>query len=150
MPDADADAVPLARHYLSQRLEGKAEMHEFRFRRADGSPLWAMVSTGVATAEDGRPIVTAFCSDVTDLHRCRQSAEALGANFARLVADSPYAMVIVDGAGYIQTVNRAFETTLAEGIRFERRLFLSMFATEDQTEGMTAFLEKRPAVFGGR
>ena len=39
------------------------------------------------------------------------------------------------------------ETTLAEGIRFERRLFHSMFATEDQTEGMAAFVEKRKAHF---
>jgi len=42
-----------------------------------------------------------------------------------------------------ESVNRAFETTLAEGIRFERRLFHSTFATEDQKEGMAAFVEKR-------
>lgn len=49
-----------------------------------------------------------------------------------------------------ETVNRAFETTLAEGIRFERRLFLSMFATEDQKEGMRAFIEKRKPKFRNR
>ena len=42
-----------------------------------------------------------------------------------------------------ESVNRAFETTLAEGIRFERRLFHSVFATEDQKEGMEAFATKR-------
>ncbi|MBI1238090.1 MAG: enoyl-CoA hydratase [Alphaproteobacteria bacterium] len=46
-----------------------------------------------------------------------------------------------------ETVNRAFETTLAEGIRFERRLFHAMFALEDQKEGMAAFIEKREAQF---
>src|SRR5580698_2175451 len=46
-----------------------------------------------------------------------------------------------------EAVNRAFETTLAEGIRFERRVFHSLFATADQKEGMTAFVEKRPAKF---
>ena len=44
----------------------------------------------------------------------------------------------------------AFETTLAEGIRFERRIFHSLFATEDQKEGMRAFAEKRPAAFKNR
>lgn len=47
-------------------------------------------------------------------------------------------------------VNRAFETTLAEGVRFERRVFHSTFATEDQKEGMAAFLAKRPAEFRHR
>ncbi|HEY2136162.1 MAG TPA: enoyl-CoA hydratase [Xanthobacteraceae bacterium] len=46
-----------------------------------------------------------------------------------------------------ESVNRAFETTLAEGILFERRVFHALFATEDQHEGMAAFVEKRPAKF---
>ncbi len=46
-----------------------------------------------------------------------------------------------------ETVNRAFEVTLAEGVRFERRLFSSLFATRDQKEGMTAFVEKRKPDF---
>ncbi|MCJ8143721.1 enoyl-CoA hydratase [Ancylobacter sp. A5.8] len=46
-----------------------------------------------------------------------------------------------------ESVNRAFETTLAEGIRFERRLFQALFATADQKEGMAAFSEKRAASF---
>ena len=49
-----------------------------------------------------------------------------------------------------ESVNRAYETTLAEGVRFERRLFHSMFATEDQTEGMAAFVEKRKPNFKHR
>lgn len=44
-------------------------------------------------------------------------------------------------------VNRSYETTLAEGINYERRLFQSLFATEDQAEGMAAFQEKREAQF---
>ena len=46
-----------------------------------------------------------------------------------------------------EAVNRAFETSLAEGLRFERRLFHASFATADQKEGMAAFAEKRPAQF---
>jgi enoyl-CoA hydratase len=49
-----------------------------------------------------------------------------------------------------EAVNRAFETTLTEGVRFERRLFQSLFATEDQKEGMRAFSEKRPPRFRNR
>jgi enoyl-CoA hydratase len=49
-----------------------------------------------------------------------------------------------------EAVNRAFETTLAEGLRFEKRLFHSMFALDDQTEGMSAFVEKRKANFTNR
>jgi enoyl-CoA hydratase/carnithine racemase len=47
-------------------------------------------------------------------------------------------------------VNRAFEVSLAEGVVFERRVFHSLFATEDQKEGMAAFVEKRPAKFTGK
>lgn len=46
-----------------------------------------------------------------------------------------------------ESINRAFEVSLAEGLRFERRTFHSVFATLDQKEGMQAFVEKRPASF---
>jgi enoyl-CoA hydratase len=49
-----------------------------------------------------------------------------------------------------EAVNRAYETTLAEGIRFERRLFHSTFAISDREEGMTAFIEKRKPAFRNR
>jgi enoyl-CoA hydratase len=57
---------------------------------------------------------------------------------------APIAMMVKEA------VNRAYETTLAEGIRFERRLFHAAFATEDQKEGMTAFAEKRQPAFKHR
>jgi enoyl-CoA hydratase len=49
-----------------------------------------------------------------------------------------------------EAVNCALETSLAEGIRFERRIFHSLFATKDQKEGMNAFVEKRPPKFQNR
>jgi enoyl-CoA hydratase len=49
-----------------------------------------------------------------------------------------------------EAINRSYETTLAEGLRFERRLFQSMFALEDQKEGMAAFTEKRKPDFKNR
>jgi enoyl-CoA hydratase len=65
------------------------------------------------------------------------------------------AQTIADKSGPIammakEAINRAYETTLAEGVRFERRLFHSMFATHDQKEGMAAFVDKRKPKFENR
>jgi enoyl-CoA hydratase len=49
-----------------------------------------------------------------------------------------------------EAVNRAFETSMDEGLRFERRVFQAMFGLEDQKEGMTAFIEKRSPSFKNR
>ena len=49
-----------------------------------------------------------------------------------------------------EAVNRSYETTLREGLLHERRLFHALFASEDQKEGMTAFLDKREAQFRDR
>ena len=46
-----------------------------------------------------------------------------------------------------ECVNRAFESGLADGVGFERRIFHALFATEDQKEGMDAFVNKRKPVF---
>jgi enoyl-CoA hydratase len=63
----------------------------------------------------------------------------------KLASLSPVAVAIAKDA-----VNRAFSTTLEEGVRYERRVFLSLFGTPDQQEGMAAFAEKRQAKFSGR
>lgn len=64
---------------------------------------------------------------------------------AAIAAMAPLAAVATKEA-----VNAAFETTLATGIAYERRLFHSLFGSADQKEGMAAFVEKRPGVFTGR
>ena len=65
---------------------------------------------------------------------------------AKIIADLSRPAVLMAK----ESVNRAYETTLAEGVRFERRLFHSAFATEDQKEGMAAFTEKRQPRFKNR
>src|SRR5690606_6802663 len=71
-------------------------------------------------------------------------SEAIGA--AEKIANLSMPAVMMNK----EAVNRAYETTLAEGLRFERRLFHSMFALDDQKEGMSAFVEKRKANFTNR
>ena len=71
-----------------------------------------------------------------------EEAEKLAAKIASLSRPAVFAAK--------EAVNRAFETTLAEGVRFERRLFHAMFATADQKEGMAAFVEKRKPAFKNR
>jgi enoyl-CoA hydratase len=63
---------------------------------------------------------------------------------AMKVADIIASMSLPSVLSAKEAVNAAFESPLAEGIRFERRIFHSLFATEDQKEGMEAFVEKRP------
>jgi enoyl-CoA hydratase/carnithine racemase len=64
---------------------------------------------------------------------------------AKIAGKSPVALRVAKEA-----VNRSFEVSLAEGILFERRLFNLLFATEDQKEGMAAFVEKRVPTWQGR
>jgi enoyl-CoA hydratase len=63
------------------------------------------------------------------------------------VAETIAAMSLPSVLAAKEAVNRAFETSLAEGVRFERRIFHSLFATADQKEGMAAFIAKRPPKF---
>ncbi|WP_174280077.1 enoyl-CoA hydratase [Sphingomonas bacterium] len=69
---------------------------------------------------------------------------------AMKVADQIAAMAPLAAVAVKEMVNAAFETPLAQGIRFERRLFHGLFGTADQKEGMSAFVEKRAGVFRGR
>jgi enoyl-CoA hydratase len=99
-------------------------------------------------------ILTARMMDAAEAERCglvarivpadRLVEEALAAAKKIASFSQPIVMMAKD------SVNRSFETTLAEGIRFERRLFHAMFATEDQKEGMAAFVEKRKPQFKNR
>jgi enoyl-CoA hydratase len=73
--------------------------------------------------------------------------------FDKLMDEALGAAIIISGFSQIavmaakESVNRAFEGSLADGVMFERRLFHALFATQDQKEGMDAFVNKRPASF---
>ncbi len=81
-------------------------------------------------------------SRVVPAEKLLEEALALAARIASM--SRPSVMIAKEA------VNRAYETTLAEGVRFERRVFHSLFATEDQKEGMAAFIEKRKPNFRNR
>ncbi len=98
--------------------------------------------------------LTGRMMDATEAERCglvsrvvpleRLVPEALEAAATIAGFSKPVAMLTKE------CVDRTYETTLGEGLRFERRLFHSLFALEDQREGMTAFVEKRPPDFKHR
>jgi enoyl-CoA hydratase len=69
---------------------------------------------------------------------------------AMKAAETVAAMSLPSVLAAKESVNRSFETSLSEGVRFERRVFHALFATEDQKEGMAAFIGKRPAQFQHR
>ena len=113
-----------------------------RLTRAVGkAKAMEMVLTGrmMDAAEAERANLVARVVPAADL-----LAEALKLA-AKIAALSPVAVALAK-----QAINRAFETTLAEGVRAERSLFLALFGTPDQKEGMAAFVEKRKPAFAPR
>lgn len=109
-------------------------------------------AVGKAKAMD--MILTGRTMDAAEAERCGLVARVVSADAlldtavdvaAKIAGMSLPAVLLAK-----QAVNRAEETTLAEGLRFERQGFYSLFATADQHEGMTAFLEKRPPTFVNR
>ncbi|HTO32803.1 MAG TPA: enoyl-CoA hydratase [Pararhizobium sp.] len=99
-------------------------------------------------------ILTGRMMDATEAERCGLVARILPAD--TLMEETLAAARTVAGYGKLATmaareaVDRALESGLREGILFERRIFHGLFATEDQKEGMAAFVEKRPPQFRGK
>lgn len=117
-----------------------------------GSGGTQRLTRAVGKAKAMEMILTARMMDATEAERANLVARVVPAD--QLIADalrlagkiaslSPVAVAMAK-----QAVNCAFETTLAEGVRHERVLFLSLFGTPDQREGMAAFVEKRKPAFG--
>ena len=110
-----------------------------------------------------RAVGKATAADLILTGRMMDAAEALRSGLvarvvpAEMLIDEALSMAgTIAGYGPIatrmakQAIDRAFETSLAEGLVYERRAFQSLFATEDQSEGMAAFVEKRTPRFTGR
>ena len=98
--------------------------------------------------------LTGRMMDATEAERCGLVARVVPSaslmDEAMRVAETIASMSLPALMVAKEAVNAAFETTLAEGIRFERRTFQALFATSDQKEGMVAFVEKRPPKFQNR
>lgn len=123
------------------------------------------IKLGVIPGAGGTQRLTRFVGKSKAMELCltgrmmdAQEAERCGLVSRVLPADDLVAEALKVAAGIAalsrpavmlakESVNRAFETTLAEGVRFERRVFHSLFATQDQKEGMQAFIDKRAPTF---
>jgi enoyl-CoA hydratase len=123
------------------------------------------INLGVMPGSGGTQRLTRFTSKAIAMDLCltarmMDAQEALRAGLVSRVVPveklMEEAMAVADKiAGYSlpvvmmikESINRAYETTLSEGVLFERRVFHSMFALEDQKEGMAAFVEKRKPTF---
>ena len=96
-------------------------------------------------------ILTGRMMDAAEAERCNLVSRVFPADQligeALKIAEKIAAMSTVATVMAKEAVNRAYETTLNEGVRAERRLFLSLFGTPDQREGMAAFAEKRKPQF---
>ena len=99
-------------------------------------------------------ILTGRVMDAAEAERCGLVARVVPLaelmTEAMKAADAIASMSLPSVMVAKEAVNRAFEVSLAEGVAFERRVFHALFATEDQKEGMAAFVEKRPAQFKNR
>lgn len=118
---------------------------------AGGTQRFARAA-GKAKAMD--MILTGRMMDAIEAERCGIVARIVPAD--TLLEEAQKVAKTIAGYGKLavmaakEAVDRAFETPLSEGVRFERRIFHGLFGTEDQKEGMAAFSEKRPAQFTGR
>ena len=110
-----------------------------------------------------RAVGKALAMDLILTGRMMDAAEALRAGLVArvypaetLLDEAVAAATTIAGYGLLSVIAamvatiRAFESSLSEGVRFERRLFHGLFGTADQKEGMAAFVEKRPAAFTNR
>ena len=123
------------------------------------------INLGVSPGAGGTQRLTRFIGKSKSMDMCltgrmmdAKEAESIGL-VSRILSSDNFVDDVVEIAKEVankslvatmmtkEMVNRAYETTLAEGVRFERRLFHSMFATKDKAEGMAAFVEKRKPEF---
>ncbi len=123
------------------------------------------ITLGVMPGMGGSQRLTRFVGKSKSMDMCltgrmmnAEEAERCGL-VSRVVSSNDLMETVMDAAAKIAdfsqpsvamtkaSVNRAYESTLAEGVLFERRLFHSLFATDDQDEGMNAFIEKRSPQF---
>ncbi|MFF2964786.1 aldehyde dehydrogenase family protein [Streptomyces sp. NPDC057963] len=142
-PLVSRDAVERVRRYVDIGVTDGAEPV------VDGRDFFLTRAVGKAKVME--VCLTGRTMDATEAERAGLVSRGVPADEllgeALAVAETVAGMPLPVAMTAKEAVSRAFETALAEGARFERRLFHAVFATEDQKEGMTAFVDKRPPCF---
>jgi len=146
--------VALACHYRVATKEARLGLPEVKLGLLPGAGGTQRLPRAVGKAKAMDLILTARMMDAEEAERAGlvsrivpdgQLLEEALAIAAKIAAFSTPAVMMAK-----ESVNRAYETTLAEGVRFERRMFHASFALADQKEGMAAFVEKRKPAFKNR
>ena len=143
---------------VAERLSLEAFAGQVDVVCSHGQTVFHWVEAGRArgTLQLGQPAFIAERTGATVVSDLRARDIAKGGHGAPLaslldealkVAETIASMSLPSVLAAKEAVDSAFETSLAEGVRFERRVFHSLFATADQKEGMAAFVAKRPAKF---
>ena len=129
----------------------KFALPEIRLGIIPGGGGTQRLTRAVGKAKAMEMVLTGRLIDATEAERCGLVSRVVPVaellDEALKVAERIASMGRVAVLAAKESVNRSYETTLAEGVHFERRLFHALFATEDQKEGMAAFAEKRQPNF---
>ncbi len=118
---------------LGERRSGRREQHDFRFRRADGSPFWAIVAASPVRDTKGAVVgALGLCTDISERKRAERALERSESELRAIFTNAPLGMAMVDVDGRATKVNRALEALVGEAAdRIEGRALAGLHHERD-------------------